>query len=140
MTRTQDAASLRRLLIAPLAVGSLLALAACGDDGDTAEEPAEDAQAEEQDDAAGTEDEEGDAGEALTLDEVQENDDADSCWAAIDGTVYDLTGWIDEHPGGPDRIEQICGTDATDTFEGQHGGDEGPQEQLTEFEIGDLEG
>ena len=38
-----------------------------------------------------------------------------------------------------DSIEALCGTDATEDFEGQHGGEERPEEQLAEFEIGELE-
>lgn len=146
MMRLPDSESLRRALIAPFAVGSLLMLASCGDGEDTAEDDAGDTQTEEQGEQEKTgqgaeegDDGEGDAAQAFTLEEVEDNDGADSCWAVVDGTVYDLTDWIDEHPGGPDRIEQLCGTDATDAFEGQHGGDEGPQQQLSEFEIGELE-
>ncbi|MGJ9407444.1 cytochrome b5 domain-containing protein, partial [Nesterenkonia aurantiaca] len=49
--------------------------------------------------------------EALTMDQVEENDSPESCWAVMDGTVYDLTDWIEDHPGGADRIEGLCGTD-----------------------------
>ncbi|MGJ9371888.1 cytochrome b5 domain-containing protein [Nesterenkonia sp. CF4.4] len=77
--------------------------------------------------------------DVLTMEQVEENDSPDSCWAVMDGTVYDLTDWIEDHPGGADRIEGLCGTDAAAAFEGQHGGSEGPEQQLTEFEIGTLE-
>ncbi|TLP98125.1 cytochrome b5 domain-containing protein [Nesterenkonia salmonea] len=70
--------------------------------------------------------------------EVEDNDAPDSCWAVMDGAVYDLTAWIDEHPGGGARIEQLCGTDASEAFDAQHGGQENPEEQLSEFEIGVL--
>ena len=136
MTLLQDTTPLSRSLLAPLAVGSLLALAACGSDDAPAEEQNQSEQ--HQSESNGSQDEQGGTGESLTLEEVQENDTPDSCWAAIDGTVYDLTDWVEEHPGGPARIEQLCGTDATDMFQGQHGGDEGPQNQLAEFEIGEL--
>lgn len=136
MTLLQNATATHRILLAPIAVGSLLVLAACGSD----DAPAEDQeQPQEQQESNGAADEQGEASEPLTLEEVEENDSPDSCWAAIDGTVYDLTDWVEEHPGGSARIEQICGTDATDAFQGQHSGDEGPQSQLAEFEIGELQ-
>lgn len=139
MTLPHETTALHKILITPLAVGSLLVLAACGTDDATSEGDDDDAQAEEQtQQEESAEHEQDEADQTLTLDEVQENDGPDSCWAAIDGTVYDLTDWIDAHPGGPDRIEQICGTDATDAFQGQHGGAEGPESQLAEFEIGEL--
>lgn len=76
--------------------------------------------------------------EPLTLAEVEANASPESCWVAIDGTVYDLTDWISQHPGGPERIEGICGTDATDAFTGQHEGQSAPMEALAQFELGPL--
>lgn len=154
MTRTQntlssDSSVFRRGLFAPLAATGVLALGGCAlnDPGDVDAEVEEiPAQQEEagQDDAAdddaddAAQDEAGE-GDVVTMEEVEQNDSPDSCWAAIDGVAYDLTEWIEEHPGGADRIEALCGTDATEDFEGQHGGEEGPEDQLAEFEIGELE-
>lgn len=78
-------------------------------------------------------------GPTIAFTEVEANNSPDSCWAVIDDTVYDLTGWIDQHPGGADRIEMLCGTDATDQFMQQHGDNERPQSQVREFEIGTVE-
>lgn len=69
---------------------------------------------------------------------VADHDNETSCWVIIDGSVYDLTAWIGQHPGGPDRIRALCGTDATDQFQAQHGGDSEPQERLATFRIGTL--
>ncbi|MBL0005495.1 MAG: cytochrome b5 domain-containing protein [Actinomycetales bacterium] len=63
-----------------------------------------------------------------------------SCWAAVSGSVYDLTAWIGEHPGGRDRIIGLCGTDATAAFAAQHRGQGEPAEELTRFKIGTLAG
>lgn len=73
-----------------------------------------------------------------TLADVAKHADASSCWAAINGNVYDLTAWIDQHPGGPDRILAICGTDATAAFQQQHGGERRPASELAGFQIGKL--
>jgi hypothetical protein len=75
---------------------------------------------------------------SYTLDQVKQHNSAESCWAAIDGGVYDLTTWVGQHPGGSDKILGICGTDATAAFEAQHSGDQRPASQLTQFYIGDL--
>lgn len=80
-----------------------------------------------------------DAADAIPFVEVEANNSPDSCWAVIEDSVYDLTEWIDQHPGGADRIEMLCGTDATDQFMRQHSGDELPQSRVTEFEIGTLQ-
>jgi len=35
----------------------------------------------------------------------------------IHGQVYDVTKFLDDHPGGPDIIADGAGTDLTDQFE-----------------------
>lgn len=35
--------------------------------------------------------------------------------------VFDLTDWIPLHPGGPDIIKSLAGTDGTAMFTGMHG-------------------
>lgn len=61
-----------------------------------------------------------------------------SCWVAIEGKVYDLTTWISRHPGGPEVIRGICGTDASSAFANQHGGQRDPARELATFAIGPL--
>jgi len=85
-----------------------------------------------------TTDPSGPATAVYSLDEVAQHSSDASCWAAIDGGVYDLTTWIRRHPGGADRILGLCGTDATSAFQGQHDDDRQPNQQLAEFRIGDL--
>ena len=79
-----------------------------------------------------------DADRVYTLDEVAQHDDASSCWAVVEGQVYDLTRWVSQHPGGPERILGICGTDASLQFEAQHSGQARPERQLESFRIGSL--
>lgn len=79
-----------------------------------------------------------DGATGISIAEVAQHDDSASCWAAIEGTVYDLTPWVTQHPGGPDRILGICGTDASAEFGGQHTGQAEPAEQLSQFAIGEL--
>ena len=52
---------------------------------------------------------------SITLDEIAKHTDSSSCWMAIEGKVYDVTGFIPGHPGG-DAILQGCGKDATAIF------------------------
>ena len=42
---------------------------------------------------------------------------ANDCWIRINGNVYDVTNFLNEHPGGSDLILPFCGgSDATDAF------------------------
>lgn len=72
----------------------------------------------------------------FTMAEVATHNSAQSCWSAINGNVYDLTSWIPNHPGGPDKILQLCGTDGSAKFNGQHGGSEQQATVLAGFIIG----
>ncbi len=77
-------------------------------------------------------------GAGITMADVEQHASATDCWAVVDGTVYNLTSWIGQHPGGSAVIEAICGTDATTAFRTQHAQQTEPNEQLQEFEIGAL--
>ncbi len=37
-------------------------------------------------------------------------------WVIVDGVVYDVTGFIQEHPGGPELLAKRAGQDVTETF------------------------
>lgn len=73
-----------------------------------------------------------------TLAQVAKRNKQSDCWAAIDGEVYDLTEWISRHPGGPDKIIALCGTDATTAFSNQHDDQTRPNTELAAFIVGDL--
>ncbi len=48
--------------------------------------------------------------------EVAKHATADDCWLIVDGGVYNVTSFVNEHPGGPDRITNFCGKDASAPF------------------------
>lgn len=75
----------------------------------------------------------------LTSDEVKKHNSASDCWSIIDGVVYDLTNWVDSHPGGASRITAICGKDGTSSFLGQHSNSNSAKSRLKGFELGRLE-
>lgn len=75
---------------------------------------------------------------SYTMTEVKQHSSASSCWTAIDGNVYDLTSWINRHPGGPARILSLCGTDGTAAFRAQHGTQTRPNQILAGFYLGKL--
>lgn len=48
---------------------------------------------------------------------------ADNLWIAVHGRVYDVTGFLPDHPGGPHVLREYAGTDATRAFDGAHAGE-----------------
>ncbi len=73
-----------------------------------------------------------------SLEEVVQHATSGDCWTAINGQVYDVTDWIGQHPGGPQSILQLCGTDGSALFDNKHGGQARPQQELDSFLIGNL--
>ncbi len=73
-----------------------------------------------------------------TMAQVRENNSARSCWTAIDGFVYNLTAWINSHPGGSGAILFLCGTDGTNAFKAQHENQSKPAVRLDSYRIGPL--
>lgn len=57
---------------------------------------------------------------ALTAEEVSRHNKADDCWIIMDGVVYDVTGFLNLHPGGMDVIMKYGGKDCTDAFNEAH--------------------
>ena len=78
------------------------------------------------------------AANSYTLAQVSQHSNAQSCWSAINGNVYDLTSWINQHPGGQQAILSVCGVNGSAAFNGQHGGQRRPASELVGFKIGAL--
>lgn len=72
----------------------------------------------------------------ITSAEVATHNSRSSCWSIINGSVYDLTSWIPNHPGGEQAILQLCGTDGSAKFNGVHGGSQTQLTVLAGFKIG----
>lgn len=56
----------------------------------------------------------------ISYNEVQKHNSAQDCWVIIHGQVYDLTSFLQEHPGGAGVIVAQAGTDATAAFDPIH--------------------
>ncbi|MFT6973323.1 MAG: hypothetical protein ACJAV4_000546 [Pontimonas sp.] len=74
----------------------------------------------------------------LTLELVSTHDSAESCWTAIDGSVYDLTAWVEQHPGGAGNILSICGVDGTSAFNQKHASERKAEATRDSFLLGAL--
>lgn len=88
---------------------------------------------------AGANDVAGSSTMAYTLADLASHKDAKSCWVAIDGSVYDMTSFIGQHPGGDVAILSLCGRDGSEDFHEEHGMG-GPQQQavFTKYKVGVL--
>ncbi|KPM39067.1 hypothetical protein AK830_g7517 [Neonectria ditissima] len=74
----------------------------------------------------------------FSRDEVRSHTTEDSLWCIIDSTVYDLSDFVDAHPGGESVLRQVAGQDATTAFYNLH-----RHEVLTKYAdlaIGTVEG
>jgi cytochrome b involved in lipid metabolism len=76
----------------------------------------------------------------LTSEEVLKHATGQDCWSVINGQVYDLTSYVNEHPGGAALINAICGQDGSAAFSGQHAGASKPANVLAAFALGPLVG
>jgi len=56
---------------------------------------------------------------SLTIAEVAKHNKLGDCWTVIDGSVYDITDWVPDHPGG-DLIRLAFGRDSTTLIESYH--------------------
>ncbi|MEN9970823.1 MAG: hypothetical protein RL146_124 [Actinomycetota bacterium] len=75
-------------------------------------------------------------GTGLTAAEVATHNTAADCWTIIKSDVYDLTSYIQQHPGGSGVLTNLCGKDASSAFESQHSTEMAPASALAALKIG----
>lgn len=76
---------------------------------------------------------------AISADEIAQHNTANDLWVVYNGRVYDVSHYIDEHPGGEEVVVDVAGTDATEAFD-DIGHSEDAHEILSGLVIGKLEG
>ena len=74
-----------------------------------------------------------------TMGKVKANNTASSCWSVINGNVYDLTNWINQHPGGSGAIRGLCGTDGSAEYLAQHKGQSNAGSRLASYLLGPIQ-
>eukprot|EP01112_Ceratiomyxa_fruticulosa_P003885 TRINITY_DN141_c0_g1_i4.p1 TRINITY_DN141_c0_g1~~TRINITY_DN141_c0_g1_i4.p1 ORF type:complete len:487 (-),score=90.18 TRINITY_DN141_c0_g1_i4:261-1721(-) len=57
----------------------------------------------------------------------------DDCWVAVDGKVYDVSEWLNKHPGGKDIILMSSGRDVTNLFQSYHPLTDKPSQVLKKY-------
>ncbi|KAK7472416.1 hypothetical protein VKT23_000530 [Stygiomarasmius scandens] len=60
------------------------------------------------------------SGAKISGKEVAQHNNRDSCWIIVHGNVYDVTEFLDEHPGGSKIILKYAGKDATAEYDPIH--------------------
>jgi cytochrome b involved in lipid metabolism len=70
--------------------------------------------------------------------QIVQHSSRSNCWSAINGSVYDLTSWIPNHPGGEEKILSLCGIDGSSRYNSKHGGEAKPARMLAGFKLGIL--
>ena len=55
-----------------------------------------------------------------TLDEVKKHHARDDAWMALHGRVYNITPYLNYHPGGVETLLEAAGVDGTDLFDKYH--------------------
>ncbi|XP_051143442.1 cytochrome b5-like [Andrographis paniculata] len=73
-----------------------------------------------------------------TLEEVSKHNTKDDCWLVMFDKVYDVTKFLDDHPGGDEVLVTATGKDATDEFE-DVGHSTTARTMLDEYYIGDID-
>ncbi|KAI4329868.1 hypothetical protein MLD38_028203 [Melastoma candidum] len=80
----------------------------------------------------------GEGTKVFTLWEVSQHNKSKDCWLIIDGKVYDVTKFMDDHPGGDEVLLTSTGKDATDDFE-DVGHSSSARAMMDEYYIGDVD-
>ncbi|ODQ44489.1 hypothetical protein PICMEDRAFT_18388 [Pichia membranifaciens NRRL Y-2026] len=75
----------------------------------------------------------------FTAEEVSQHNTRDDLWIIYNNKVYDVTQYLDEHPGGEEVILDCAGSDSTEPFD-DIGHSEDAHELLAGLCIGELTG
>ncbi|KAF0764500.1 cytochrome b5-like isoform X2 [Aphis craccivora] len=72
-----------------------------------------------------------------SLAEVAANANATNPWIVIDDCIYDVTEFLNDHPGGEEVLLEQAGKDATEEFE-DVGHSSDAREVMQKYKIGEL--
>ena len=56
-----------------------------------------------------------------TMQDVQTHNTPSNCWTVINGKIYNMSSFANQHSGGPSSILSVCGKDGTAVYARQHG-------------------
>jgi cytochrome b involved in lipid metabolism len=72
-----------------------------------------------------------------SLEEVAKHNEKKSVWLLIHDNVYDVTKFLEEHPGGEEVLLEQAGRDATEAFE-DVGHSSDARDLMKQYKIGEL--
>ncbi|XP_069549576.1 cytochrome b5 type B [Brachyistius frenatus] len=72
-----------------------------------------------------------------TLEEIQLHNMSNDTWLIIHDKIYDVTSFLEEHPGGEEVLLEQAGADATESFE-DVGHSTDAREMLQQYYLGEL--
>jgi len=62
----------------------------------------------------------------------------EDCWVVVDGKIYDVTKYLEDHPGGADVLLEATGKDAKEEFD-DAGHSKSAIELMQDYFIGELD-
>jgi cytochrome b involved in lipid metabolism len=74
----------------------------------------------------------------LSVQEVALHSVSKDCWTIVNGSVYNLTSYLNSHPGGSAYLQMMCGKDGSGAFKNQHNTQGTPNNVLSNLLIGKL--
>ncbi|KAA3454721.1 cytochrome b5-like [Gossypium australe] len=77
-------------------------------------------------------------GKMFTLAQVSEHNTPKDCWLIINGKVYDVTKFLEDHPGGDEVLLSATGKDATDDFE-DVGHSDSARDMMDQYYVGEID-
>ncbi|KAL4313578.1 hypothetical protein GQ457_01G054810 [Hibiscus cannabinus] len=74
----------------------------------------------------------------FVYEDVAKNKERDKCWLLISGKVYDVTQFLEDHPGGDEVLLASSGKDATGDFE-DVGHSDDARNMMKKYYIGEVD-
>ncbi|XP_057453652.1 cytochrome b5 [Lotus japonicus] len=72
------------------------------------------------------------------FEDVVKHSEIKDCWLIIDGKVYDVTPFMEDHPGGDEVLLSATGKDATNDFE-DVGHSDSARDMMEKYYIGEID-
>ncbi|XP_030766125.1 cytochrome b5 isoform X2 [Sitophilus oryzae] len=73
----------------------------------------------------------------LSFEEIKKHTDKTSTWIVINNDVFDVTRFLNEHPGGEEVLLEQAGKDASEAFE-DVGHSSDAREMMLKYKVGTL--
>ncbi|XP_055921813.1 cytochrome b5 [Eupeodes corollae] len=73
----------------------------------------------------------------FTRAEVTKHNTNKDCWLVIHNNIYDVTAFLNEHPGGEEVLLEQAGRDGTESFE-DVGHSSDAREMMNKYKVGEL--